>query len=210
MKAYFLEHRNVFLTFIFIVAVFAVGSIELWLTTTYIHPPCRTELEFINPSIACGKKQLLDKAEYAVLRNDLVSYIDSQKKKGNVTTVGIFFRDLSNGPTFGINENEVFSPASLLKLPLALAFFNLEEDGDTILGRLVQYTNMTSVEVQAFAPEVSAKPNQSYSIETLIANMLTYSDNISYQMLVEYLNEQPGGFEHINQTFRYLGIIDPQ
>ena len=211
MIVYLQEHKLFSGVLFCSVAFLCGGLVGLWLTQTYLyHPPCQSKLVFINKSIACGEKNVIGKTNYTDFQVTIASYIATEKGKGNVSDVGVYFRDLNNGPVFSISESEDFSPASLLKLPLAFVFFNIAEKDGTILNQSVSYTDIQSPETQTFAPTVSAKPNTPYSIETLISNMLTYSDNISYQMLVKYLNGQPSGSDQINQTFQDLGIIDPR
>lgn len=47
--------------------------------------------------------------------------------KGDIINLSVYFRNLTNGNWFGIEEKELFSPASLMKLPLLLAYYKLEE-----------------------------------------------------------------------------------
>src|SRR5690606_9661817 len=49
--------------------------------------------------------------EYTTLRNDLISLIEEEKRKGTVSSISVYFRDLQNGPTISINAQENFIPA---------------------------------------------------------------------------------------------------
>ncbi len=41
--------------------------------------------------------------------------VEGMLSAGRASHISVYFRDLNNGPWFGINEKEEFSPASLLK-----------------------------------------------------------------------------------------------
>lgn len=62
----------------------------------------------------------------------------------------------------------------------------------------------------AFPPAMYAEQDRFYTIEELTKMMLVYSDNISYKMIVEYLNSKPGGTERILEVFQEIGMIDPR
>lgn len=89
---------------------------------------CASNYSFINPRFACGHKNVIDKKGYSDLKFKLESYIEEKKSENKADVVAVWFRDLESGPTFGINDRMDFIPASLLKLPMALTYFQLAED----------------------------------------------------------------------------------
>ncbi len=52
-------------------------------------------------------------------------------------TIGIYVRNLNNGPWFGINEDEKYSPASLMKVPILITFLKWIESDPNILTRKI-------------------------------------------------------------------------
>lgn len=171
---------------------------------------CSSNHQFINDDFACGQTPVIDKASYTTLKNDLLAYIEEQKKEGNAKEIAIYFRDLEDGPILGIDESAEFSPASLLKLPLSIALMNIAEDEEGFLERQLLYKQIAPTPTQTFIPTVSVEEGKAYSIETLLFNTLVYSDNISYEILLEYLAGLPDGPLKINRVFQELGIIDPR
>lgn len=215
MLDFFRRHKlsfyAVFLGFVF----FVLGFLTFF--SFFRHPaekkseiPKNYDLRFVNADILNGNPRVIDKADYVVLKNEIASYIGNQQKTGIASEVAMYFRDLKNGPTFGIKEQSKFVPASLLKLPTAFVFFDLEEAEPGFIQKQIVFKSTTSNDyIPTFPSAVSPKENQPISIETLLRYMIVYSDNISYEGLVEYLNGLPDGSEKIMQTFQELGIIDP-
>lgn len=171
---------------------------------------CKSRYAFINTSYVCGEAPVLDKTGYEEFKSDLIAQIEKEKAKGRVTRVAVYFRDLKNGPIFGIRENDDYAPASLLKLPLVLMFYNLEETAPGFLQKQIPYIKRPSVIHQTIAPSVTITENRSYTLQELVANTLEYSDNASYELLLQYLNTMEGGDKIYFQTFQDLGIIDPK
>lgn len=169
---------------------------------------CR-ESYFINPRISCGGKIIVNKKEYNELSVRLKSFIDDKKAEGKVEEVGIWFRDLDYGPTFGIDDRMDFIPASLLKLPLAIAYLSLAEANSDVLQRTIFYEK-PNVEVpeQNFKPTQSIESGRAYTVEELIKYAIVYSDNYSAQLLYDYLKKS-FGYSVLSQTYRDLGILEP-
>ncbi len=88
---------------------------------------CGGEKVFINPRFKCRRNAVIDKKGYAELKSEITAYIEEKKTTDKAKQVGVWFRDLDAGPTFGINDRRDFIPASLLKLPLVLTFLQLAE-----------------------------------------------------------------------------------
>jgi beta-lactamase class A len=59
--------------------------------------------------------------------------VKKKKADGAVSDIGVYYRDLNNGPWFGVNERQDFLPASLLKLPLMLNFYKIAETRPQVL-----------------------------------------------------------------------------
>jgi beta-lactamase class A len=172
---------------------------------------CDTEAyRYINKELVCKDELTVKKNSYVEMKSELEKYIVEKKKDNSVTEVAIYFRDLQNGPTFGINEYERFSPASLLKLPLFLTYLNLSIDNPMLLGTEIAFEeNIEDIE-QYFKPTKTAQPNTGYTIDELLGYMIKYSDNHSYYALRQYLNQVSPNVDVLQETFIDLGIIDPK
>src|ERR1035437_4756889 len=123
-----------------------------------------SKYQYINTELNCKYKQILDKRDYGGLKQNLFSFIEEKKKENVITDVSIYFRDLQNGPTLGINEYSQFSPASLLKLPLLLTYYNLREDQPDLFEKQITIQNLEKEVTQNIAPKESIQLNKTYSI----------------------------------------------
>lgn len=181
--------------------------------TTYVldrrHHRCVSDAVYVNSDIVCGEQDTIRKTGYTETRNQVLRYIEGQKPKG-VTSVSVYFRDLERGPVMGIAELEAFAPASLLKLPLAFVFMNAAETQPEVLTHQVTYTGSSTVAMQREQPRHSAQQGQTYTIESLLRMMLSYSDNASYEVLEQFLHNMPDRMTLRLETFQELGLIDPK
>lgn len=171
---------------------------------------CESSLQFVNSAVVCGPGDVIRKTGYTETRNEILKFIDTEKRKGNVKEVAVYFRDLERGPVMGINEIIEFAPASLLKLPLAFVFMGVAEVEPRLLTHRVRFTGTTSVSQQRIPPIETALPDTDHEIESLLRMMLTYSDNASYEVLENYLAKAPERGALRYETFQELGLIDPK
>jgi len=200
------------------ISAIVIGAIIFFITGIYgglfifqkQKSSCQSQYSFLNIDVVCGSPDIISKKEYTETRAEIIKFIEAQKATGTISNASVFFRDLKRGPNFGVNELADFAPASLLKLPLALVFLSSAENQPAVLTHKFQYNGQTTVEMQSFPPQKSAKPNQSYTIEELLKLMLVYSDNASYEALEAFLRKTPERTLLRFQTYQELGIIDPK
>jgi beta-lactamase class A len=164
--------------------------------------------QYVNPSIEYHNDYVIRKSSYDPFRKDLLSFIDTETKTGNISYASIFFRDLKSGPTFGINDFENFAPASLLKLPVAMAYFQLEEDYPGTMKTKLKFTKYNDPIEQHFPSSREIQVGGIYSIEEMVSSMLTHSDNASYSLLLQFIRDNPDKKKYLDQTNRELGIDD--
>lgn len=194
---------------------FALGVLCTWAGGTLYRREACGGFALINPDYACGRNRAISKAGYSRLDHDLRGYIDAEKAAGKASKIAVYFRDLREGPIFGINENDEYAPASLLKLPMVLAYFDYAEENPSVLeARLVykaENAPSTAGLRQKAAPVTGFHDGQSYPIEELMKAAISQSDNTAYGILVDYMNEHvPGGTRRILRTFQEVGVIDPR
>lgn len=102
-----------------------------------------------------------------------------KNKKGNY---GIYFADLTIDQKFGINEQEIFTAASVNKVPIVAVLYYLENKGKidfdeqiTLQENDIQDYGTGSLRYQ--------KPGSTYSIKTLAKLALKQSDNTAAHIL---------------------------
>lgn len=158
--------------------------------------------KLINPLYECntgipyGTTQLLD------LKNNIENYVDQLKSTSSVAKVSVQFRDLNTGQWFGINEHDVFSPSSLLKTPVMMAYFSQAQKDPSILNKTITYTyDPIPVFQQTFQSENPIQKGKTYTIEQLIERMIMGSDNAALGLLEQNIDNSK-----INQVTIDLGI----
>src|SRR3972149_2552464 len=119
-----LSAQNLFL----LAAVLLVGIWVGVFSSGYSRRVCESDLHYINPKLGCAPSPVIKKHGYSVLKEKLEHFISSATEKKDVNDVAIYFRDLENGPTLGLNEHANFASASLLKIPYLLTYLKLAED----------------------------------------------------------------------------------
>ena len=177
-------------------------------TYTRNHVSCNF-YDYLNPQLACQDKPAISKAAYLSFEKDLNEYLDSEKKAGKITDVGVYFRDLENGPTFGINSGKLFISSSLIKLPTAMTILRLAEQDPNILQSKILYKNEIPSDNQDFAPAEKMKVGSTYTVDDLITRSLKYSDNAANELLVDELTRISPNEDLIFNTFRDLGLVVP-
>ncbi len=146
------------------------------------------EYRFINPLLECEVAEGSIDARKENFHDDLEEYIIHLKKDKNLSDVALYFRDLNNGPTFGVNEREEFFPASLLKVPVMMAYYHLSEKNPALLQREVPYTIERNFDITpTIVPRERIEMGKTYTVEELIRRMIVFSDNQALILLTERL-----------------------
>ncbi len=142
---------------------------------------------YVNPLLECDST-VENIGSLRDLENTLEKYIDSEVRKSHVSTISIYLRDLNNGPWVGINEKEDFSPASLIKVPLLIAYLKQSEANPQILNQLMPIESIVAYQDQNILPDEQLGLGQQYSVLDLLKKMIIYSDNVAYDILVNKID----------------------
>lgn len=157
---------------------------------------------YTNPLLACTDiPAAITIGERKELESKVHAYIDENVSKGTITEASVYYRDLNNGPWFGIHEDSLFDPASLFKVPLAMSFLWLENEGSDVLNEQIQFKSPQGITVGFFPPEVTLEEGKIYTVWDLIENMIVYSDNEASVILSQYL-----GTDERNKLYEDLGL----
>lgn len=145
--------------------------------------------QFINPLIECESGITVNN-QLSSLKKSVQNIIDQEINNQNVSFISVYFRDLNNGPWFGINEKEDFAPASLIKVPVLITYLKKAERNPEILNQKILNPDnqQDGVSIQNVQPSKTLTPNQEYTIDELLQRMIIYSDNDAYNNLVKNIN----------------------
>lgn len=198
---------KVFIALIFLGIGLGAGTVVGTYTSSkeHIDPAAKEvrlgENKFTNPLLECEINSSAGDTEYRPSKNAITSYIDDQLKNNNITHASVYYRDLNNGPWFGVNELEDYSPASLLKLPVLMAYLKQAEKTPELLEKKLIYKNLPAPFAQSFLPEIPLVDGNTYSIDELLTHMIIYSDNDSLFLLEKNINN-----DAIDAVTKDLGI----
>lgn len=137
---------------------------------------------YINPLLECELVNELGNPKIRNVENIVNKIIDSYDD----IDISLYYRDLSNGPWFGINMNTKFAPQSLLKLPVLFAYLKYAESQPNILKKKLLYMGQKLIE-HNLEPAERITPGEEYEIEYLLYRMIALSDNTALELLMKYL-----------------------
>jgi beta-lactamase class A len=143
---------------------------------------------FTNPLLECevGRDSIASKK--LDFSPELEDFSKNIKEIEGVKNISIYYRDLNNGPVININANESFAPASLLKVPILIAYLKWSEDKPEVLDEQIKFDTEVNVGyTQEFAPVIPLELGKTYSAKQLLENMAKYSDNQALVLLYQRL-----------------------
>lgn len=144
-----------------------------------------------NPLLECETgQQTISKGAIRPFPAKMEDAIQREKQQGHIEFASFYFRDLNNGAWFGVNEQEQFKPASLLKVPLMLYYLKQADQDPSILEEKVIYQQNGPESHQFFTPLSQLEPENEYTVEEAIESMITNSDNRASVVLSERASPQ--------------------
>lgn len=160
--------------------------------------------KFISPLLECQDLASSNRAGMIILEKKIQDFISEVKTEKRASHVSVYFRDLSNGPWIGINENEPYSPASLLKVPIMIAALKKAEASPGFLDKRINYSNHTTDSTNPNILDSLIKTGNSYTVENLIYRTIAFSDNEAKNLLLENIDTQT-----LDRVYSDLGIDIP-
>jgi len=159
--------------------------------------------KFINPLLECEFGEEIIEEEIIPFKSIDQEYINKKIAEGKISYASVYFRDLNNGPWFGINEKENFVPASLLKIPLVMAHYKSAETNPEHLSNKVLFSKKYEPPgmIQTIVPNKEIEIGKEYTIKELIERSIIYSDNQAIGLLNEQIDTS-----YISDVFKHLGV----
>jgi beta-lactamase class A len=167
---------------------------------------CDSYFDLLNPNSACSNGDAESSEwDYEPLRQHLIQTVENYTESGRVPHIALYFRDLKHGARFSIRENEIFEPASLLKLPILMAILNEADRHPALLDERMIYEKEDSYRFITGPLDNTLTLHSSYTIRELLQKMIQYSDNSSTTLLQNKVNEL--GLRQNSNTFADLGTM---
>jgi hypothetical protein len=148
------------------------------------------------------------------LEGEIHRLLEGKEGAGKLMRAGVLFQRLNDGFGFSIGDEQLFVPASLLKLPVAFAVLMLDAEQPGTLAQELPYTIEQATGCTVLSQEeVSASGlvlGQRYTLDSMLRAVIVHSDNLSYCILIGHMNAQSDRRALLQRTFRELGIRDPE
>jgi beta-lactamase class A len=138
------------------------------------------------------------------LKSSLNILFDNFKKSGVLKSASFYIKEYSNNDWMAINEDEKYSPGSLLKVPQLITFLKMNEDNLGFLNKKIPFLNALITDKKPIYTSKSIKPGQNYSIKELLVYMIQYSDNNATMLLYGIID-----IKTFKKVFTDLGLSEP-
>jgi len=180
------------------VVMFAAGFLVGWAVVQHVSASASLQSDsairisgkykLVSPLLVCSSTQAGDFSQDTALQDKIQAAITAAEKAGEATDVSFYFRGFS-GHWVGINDSDQFAPASLLKVPIMIAYFKQAETQPGLLSQRLTYDGATDLNgaEQLKSPDDIAPG--SYTIDELIKAMIEYSDNNATGLLFSNMDK---------------------
>ena len=164
-----------------------------------------TKYHYINPLLACGDENFSGLQNDATnsLRNSLEELIQKKENESSVVDGAVYIRPFNGGPWLGINYETMFTPGSLLKVPLIMSVYKHAEREPGFLEKKILFEGGAVPAVEYFS-SIEIHPGQTYSVEDLVKAVLIDSDNNAAVLLTQLISH-----DELRDSYSQLGIEEP-
>jgi beta-lactamase class A len=159
------------------------------------------QIRLVNPLLECEIGQEFLSKSLVPFKKTIEDFIPQVIAAKRARYISFYFRDMNNGPWFGINEKENFSPASLLKVPLMMTVLRETSSNPKIGEKKIRFEGEGDTRDQYFKSKNIITSGGAYSIEQLVTSMIRSSDNTAALLLRGYIGEKA-----YEQTYSDLGM----
>lgn len=148
-----------------------------------------SDYHFISPLLSCPQSKSIQDSRPLNLKLELEEFMNLDNINSWVNHVSVYFRDMYNWYRFWINEKELFTPASLTKVPTMIALLKKSESEPNLLSEQVKY-KLPNFDYNVHYPaKYSIESDKVYTIQQLLEYMIKYSDNNSTQVLRDLMGD---------------------
>ncbi len=159
----------------------------------------------INPLLTCevtGKKNSL---EFLPIKNKINSLISKAVNNRQASYISVYM-DTRDGEWMGINTDERYSPASLLKVANMITVLKAAESDQKLLQEIILDnipSDLNGIEYFKAKKKIVAK--HPYTVDELLEQMIIYSDNNTVPLLLGLFDS-----DQIKEVYTDLGLTIPE
>ena len=191
-----------------------------WFAEKKINPPISfrgavirqssVDYKFIVPLLACDIGSEETFPELAPLKAKLTYLVNQDIRNGQAQNISVYFRALKSSRWIDINKDTMYTPASLLKVFVMMAYYKEADDANkpNVLQQQVffQGTSTPAIDVDGnIIPHLARY--KFYTVDKLIKQMIIYSDNEAAITLIDNFSSKT--WDAFNVIFSDLQIPSP-
>ena len=187
--------------FLFLVVSFA-ANVVLASYLIYEYKAIHQAVEHDSPyPLVDISRDFIEQKDFIVNLQPLKKHLDQEYKKYGEENISTYIEFLNTGASISHNPDAKYYPASLIKMPIAIATAKKVEKGDWSWdSELVLFAE----DVDSGYGKISGRPiGTRFRIEALLSELIIHSDNTAYKMLLRNL----GGGE-VNEYLENAGLQD--
>ena len=185
---------------IILIIIITITPVDKNLKSTITHDG-HGSFVFTNPILDCEIDKSLDNSN--IFYKDVKNKVEELKNKYSLSVFSFYFRDLNNGEWVGVDEKEVFSPASLLKVPIFMALLNDAQTDQSILDKKI--TVMDTDFIKDVSPNIISKDlleiGKEYTLLDVAKSMVDKSDNTAISIILRNIKQNS-----FNDVFKSIGV----
>lgn len=194
-KTEFQSKQNIKLTTfagLFLGVLLATNAGTYFLGANRVGETDSSKFPLLNPARA-----FIDQKDLIVNFQPLRDYLN--EKYETDPNISIYFEYLPTGANIAVNKDAEFYPASLLKVPVAMAVVRKIERGEWKWSN--ELVLMSTDKDEKFGTLYKKPTNSTYTIDELVRRSLSDSDNTAHFMLVRNLE-----IEEMKDVYDHMGL----
>jgi beta-lactamase class A len=141
--------------------------------------------KFIKPILNSGYGNEEEALKWFPAERKLKSLVEDIVSERSDIKTGVFFLNLNNSGWFSVNASDTFIPASLLKLPMLISYYKLNELEKDLFDQKIFYQGKDFNTLKNLG-NGTIIPGNTYTIKELMNEMIINSDNNALQLLYKY------------------------
>lgn len=111
-------------------------------------------------------------------------FVAERTRDGRVRSMSVYWRDLMDGPWLGVHLRRKYNPASMMKVPVMIAWLKrAERDPGELRRTFVFDPRIYPGPPQRIDPARTLQAGKAYAVEELLRHMMAWSDNRAMWML---------------------------
>lgn len=143
--------------------------------------------------------------KYYDVKNEVDKYFSSLRSTGDISSASFYLRNMKTHEWVGVNQDEKYSPGSLMKVPELITYLRMAETNPAILDKEILYDKQaTSNKTARFFLSKSIEVGKKYKVRDLLRYMISYSDNNATILLNNMIDVKT-----FVKTFSDLGLKAP-